>query len=374
VKIERNQLFGIINSLADGIIAYNTDFKILVFNKSAEDIFDTPAKDVIGRTFSPDAARTMRSRLLPQALFPSLAPVAVNRSEPGAEIQVVDLSFDEPKLELRVSTVRISDPSKKLLGFLKIVHDRTREVEMIKSKSDFITVAAHQLRTPLSAIGWTFETLATETLSEQGKQFLDNGTKAAKKVLKIVNDLLDVSKIEDGRFGYQFKEVNFIEFIEKMLGEAAAFASKYGVNVYFEKPAELISLTIDPDKLGIALNNLIDNAIKYNLKNGSVTLKIERVPNEPYLEVSVADTGLGVPPGDIQKLFTKFFRSDNVMRVETEGSGLGLYIVRNIVQRHGGKIWVESELNRGTTFHFTLPTDPSLIRAKEMAIHEELPQ
>jgi two-component system sensor histidine kinase VicK len=372
VKIERNQLSGIVNNLADGIIAYDTDFRILVFNRAAENIFEMSAPEVVGHIFSPDASRGMRSKLLPQALFPSLAPVAVNRSEPGAAIQIVDLTFDEPKLELRVSTVRIIDPSKRLLGFLKIVHDRTREVEIIKSKSDFITVAAHQLRTPLSAIGWTFETLASETLSEQGRQFMDNGAKAAKKVLKIVNDLLDVSKIEEGRFGFQFKAVNFIEFVEKILGEAAAFASKYSVKVYFEKPAEEISLTIDTEKLGIALNNLIDNAIKYNTKNGSVTVKIVRVPNQPYVEITVADTGLGVPPDDLAKLFTKFFRSENVMRVETEGSGLGLYIVRNIIQRHGGKVWVESELNRGTTFHFTLPTDPALIRAKEMSAYDEM--
>src|SRR3989344_2565864 len=97
IKVERNELSGIVNNLADGIIAYDTDFKILVFNKAAELIFDMPAKEVIGRSFSPNTSRNMRSRLLPQALFPSLAPVAVNRSEPGAAIQIVDLSFEDPK-------------------------------------------------------------------------------------------------------------------------------------------------------------------------------------------------------------------------------------------------------------------------------------
>lgn len=373
VKVERNQLSGIVNNLQDGIIAYDTDFKILVFNKAAEIIFGVPSKEIVGRVYAPDTTKSSRSLVLAQAMFPSLAPVAISRSEPNSPVTITDLSFEEPKLELRVRTVKIIDPAGQLLGFLKIVNNRTREVEILRSKSEFITISAHQLRTPMSSIGWTFETLEKETgLSAAGKEFVANGSKAANAVLKIVNDLLDVSKIEEGKFGYEFQSVNIIKFFEDILSEAILFAEKYNVHIYFEKPSEgLLMLTVDPQKLSLVLNNLIDNAIKYNVNNGQVVVKLRQLPDAPYVEIKISDTGLGIPHEDIDKLFKKFFRADNALKVETVGSGLGLYIARNVILRHGGKISVDSELNRGTAITFTLPTDPNLIPKQELRGLEE---
>ena len=104
------------------------------------------------------------------------------------------------------------------------------------------------------------------------------------------------------------------------------------------------------------------------MENGSVTVTVAQQPNQPYLEVAVKDTGIGVPPEDAKKLFDKFFRGANAVKSKAEGSGLGLYITQNIIQAHGGSVWAESELNRGSTFHFTLPTDFSLIPPKEVPV------
>ena len=371
IKVERNELSSIIDNLQDGVIAYDTDFRVLVFNHAAEAIFELSARDIVGKQFSPNFSKVTSERLA-QAMFPSLAPMAITRSEPSDPVQIVDLSFENPKANIRVATAKVIDPAGKLLGFLKIISDRTRETAILRSKSEFITVAAHQLRTPLTAVQWTMEALQNETLSPSGKEFLGNGSAAAKKVLKIVNDLLDVAKIEEGRFGYEFQNADLISFFETILAEAAAFAQKYGVQIYFEKPEKAsIPVLMDQSKLALAVNNLIDNAIKYNVKNGSVTVYISPVPDSPFVQIAVRDTGLGVPPDEAQKLFTKFFRAQNAVKVETEGSGLGLYIAKNIIIRHGGKIWVESELNRGTTIYFTLPTDPSLVHQQEQEFLEE---
>ena len=116
----------------------------------------------------------------------------------------------------------------------------------------------------------------------------------------------------------------------------------------------------------MAVSNLIDNAIRYNVENGSVTVSVKQLSDGPYVEVVITDTGIGIPPQDMSKVFSKFFRAENVLRRETEGSGLGLYITKNIIDRHGGTIWAESVIDRGTTFHFTLPTDPKLIPQKEV--------
>ena len=130
-------------------------------------------------------------------------------------------------------------------------------------------------------------------------------------------------------------------------------------------------LTLDPQKLGVAISNLIDNAVKYNVQNGEVIIGIERLKDKPYVQISVKDTGLGISPEAMSNLFTKFFRAENAVKSVPDGIGLGLYIAKNIIQRHGGEIRAESQVNRGTTFYFTLPTDPKLVPAKEIVYSED---
>lgn len=372
VKIERNELKSIIANLRDGVIAYDPNFKILIFNRAAEEIFNLKASEIIGQYLSLEKAREPYLKLLSQAIFPSLAPLVIRRSEPGVYPQIVDLSFDEPKIELRVSTDKITDSNGQLLGFVKLVHDRTREIELMRSKTEFITIASHQLRTPLTGIHWALESLSKQSLPADQKELIDTAFQAAVNLSKTVNDLLDVSKIEDGKFGYQFESVNIIDFIEEIIIGVQDLAKQSGIKLYFQKPDEpSIIISIDSQKMGIVLFNLLDNAIKYNVANGQVTVAVERIKNEPYIQISVKDTGVGVPADQINKLFTKFFRAENVIRFATQGSGLGLYIAKNIVKRHGGEIRAESELNRGSTFYFTLPTDPKLIPVKEMVYSED---
>ncbi len=372
IKIERNELKSIIFNLRDGVIAYDPNFKILIFNRAAEEIFNIPAQEIIGQYFSPERAREPRFKLISQAIFPSLAPVVIRRSEAGVYPQIVDLSFDEPKIELRVATDKIIDPRGQLLGFFKLVHDRTREINLMRAKTEFITVASHQLRTPLTGIHWALESLAKEISDEGQKELVNTSLEAAAKLLKTVNDLLDVSKIEEGRFGYQFENVNIINFIEDIIKEMESLANQAGIKIYFQKPADAsIVVSIDNQKLGMVFSILLDNAIKYNVKNGEVVVAVGRISNQPYIQISIKDTGLGIPQDQLDKLFTKFFRAANVVKSSPEGTGLGLYIAKNIIKCHGGEIWVESELNRGSTFYFTLPTDPKLTPLKEIAWGEE---
>lgn len=371
VKLERNELRSIISNLSDGVIAYDPNFKFLIFNRAAETIFNVHAAEVIGQSFTLDKAQGGNLRLLSQVIFPSMAPLVVKRSDTGVYPQITDLSFDEPTMELRVVTDKIFDPAGQLLGFVKIVHDRTREAELLRSKSEFISVAAHQLRTPLTAVQWSLEALGQQPSAEKEKELVDTALGAASKLLKTVNDLLDISKIEEGQFGYQFENIEIVKFMEETIGEVQALARQFNVKFYFQKPEEgPITLSVDPQKLKMALFNIFDNAIRYNVQNGEVVIGVERLKNEPYVRISIKDTGVGIPTDDIKKIFTRFFRAENVVKFAPEGSGLGLYITRNIIKRHGGEIRVESELNRGSTFYITLPTDPKLIPPKEVAFGE----
>lgn len=370
VKVERNQLQDIVENLKDGLIVYDPNFKIQIFNKAAETIFNIPAKEVVGQYFNPGFVQNPKYQFLAQTIFPSLAPLVKRLSEPDVWPQIVDLSFEN--LALRVITGRVDDPGGRLLGFFKIIQNRTREKELLRSKSEFITVAAHQLRTPLTGINWTFEALSKEPdLRPELKQLAINGLAQTQQLLKIVNDLLDVSKIEEGKFGYQLENTNLVEFAAEILASVETTAKQYKVKLYFDRPAEAIVVKIDSQRLGIVFNNLLDNAFRYNVENGEVVVKIEKFPGKPFIQTSIKDTGVGIPAEEINKIFSKFYRGSNITEISTVGSGLGLYIAKNIIQRHGGEIWAESVLGRGTTFYFTLPTDPKLIPPKEVFYEEE---
>lgn len=372
IKIERNELQSIISNLRDAVIAYDEHFRMLIFNRAAEGIFGLHRDSVVGQVFTLEHARKQEFKILTQVIFPSLAPLVVRHSDQGMYPQIVDISFADPSLELRVTTDRIMDPAGQLLGFVKIVHDRTREVALLKSKTEFITVAAHQLRTPSTAIHWALESIVKTPLKESQKELADTGLSAATKLLKIVNDLLDVSRIEEGRFGYQFEEVNIVEFLEKTIGDMGGIAKQHNIKLFFARPPEpSLTVSLDVQKFGMVIFNLLDNAIKYNVENGQVVVGVTRLQDQPFVQIQIKDTGLGIPSRDVEKLFTKFFRAENAVRTVTEGTGLGLYIVRNIVKRHGGEVWAESELNRGTAFYVTLPTDPTLVPSKEVVYGEE---
>jgi len=372
IKIERNELKSIIFNLRDGVIAYDPNFMILIFNRAAEQIFNLKADEIIGRCFNLEMARESRFKFVSQVIFTSLAPVVVRQSEPGVYPQIVDISLDEPKTELRVTTDKIIDPKGQLLGFVKLIHDRSREIALLRSKTEFIAVASHQLRTPLSGLHWALESLMSQKLEAEQKDLVNAALEASVKLLKTVNDLLDISKIEEGKFGYQFENINIINLIETIAAGVKDSAKQFNVKIYFERPSEpSIVISADPQKLSMAISNLLDNAIKYNVPNGEVVLTVERVKDEPYIQISVKDTGVGIPTNEIDKLFTKFFRAENITKIFPEGSGLGLYIAKNIIKRHGGEIWAESEINRGATFYFTLPTDPKLIPPKEIIYGEE---
>lgn len=368
-SLEREEFKSIVSGLSDAVVAYDENFKIIFFNHIAENLFKINSSSILGKTVSPGDVENSELRVLVQVIFPSLAPRLIPRSPSGIYPQIADLHFEDPPLELRVSTSPISEKGK-VSGFLKIIRDRTQEVAYYRSKSEFITLASHQLHTPINEINWGLEFLIQDkSLSPETQGIVQRSFSAARKLLALVEDLLNVSKIEAGGFGYSFEDTDIVIFLNDILGAVLPQAEKVGVKVFFNRPPEVLpKIKVDPKKLSIAVVNLLDNAIRYNIKNGEVVVSVQKRSDGPFIQVSVKDTGIGIPPKDIDKIFTKFFRAENALKFETEGSGLGLYIAKNIVQAHGGQMWVESELNRGSIFYFTLPTDPSLIPPKEVPL------
>ncbi len=378
LEVGHRRLNSIVNNLRDGIISYSEEFRILSFNPAAEQVFNLKKEEAIGLIISPQLISNPKFKILSQVFFSSLAPSVSRKSEPGVYPQIIDISFGEPRLELRVSTDRLVGQKGEVIGFVKIVRDRTRELEVLKSKSEFVTVAAHQLRTPLTAVNWVFEALKnSQSINKPDLEMVTIGSAAGLKLLNTIDDLLDVAKIEEGRFGYNFENIDIVAFLENAVGGFIGFAKNYGISISFNRPPSLtaggqpIMILADSKKLNIVISNILDNAIKYNVKNGQVIVDLQVLSDKPYVQISIKDTGIGVSSEDLSRLFSKFHRGENALKLQTEGSGLGLYIVKNIIFRHGGQIWAESILNRGTTFYFILPTDPKLIPQKEITYLED---
>lgn len=366
---EKNMLRSIVAAMEDALIVYDENFVVQFANQAAERLFGIPLSELVGKTVTPKDVDTPRMQRLTQTIFPTLAPTIIPRSKSGEFPQVVDISFNEPVMELRTITSPVVNASGQPTGFMKIIRDRTREISLAKTKTEFITVASHQLRTPITNLEWSLETLSKDPdLSEGTKSLADGAVTSAHELQEIVENLLNISKVEEGRFGYQFEKADLADFVEKFLANVLPQARRVGISIYFNKPPEqLPEVMVDRTKLGMVLQNLVDNAIRYNVQQGSVTVSIEKTEG-PYIQISVKDTGIGIPSDQADKMFSKFFRATNAVQAVADGSGLGLYIARNIVQAHGGRIWVESELHRGSVFHFTVPTDPSLIPPKEVPL------
>jgi two-component system sensor histidine kinase VicK len=372
-KIERSELKSILTTLNDALIVYDENFYALFFNPAAERLFKLNAKTVFDHKFVPQDVEREGWRTLIQVIFPSLAPRVIARSKEGEYPQVLDVSFTDPPLEFRITTAPIKDEKGRVLAFMKIVRDRTAQIAAMRSRSEFVSVASHQLRGPVTDINWALDSLARATeLTDNDRLIVQNAAAASRGLLRRIEDLLNISKMDEGQFGYNFEEGNILDFIGKILADILPAARKAGVKVYFDRPsAELPKVMIDPKRLSLVMVNLLENAIRYNVENGEIVVKADVMPGKPFVEISIKDTGIGVPPEAMEKLFTKFYRADNALKAQTEGSGLGLYIVKTIVNAHGGEIWIESELNRGTTVHFTLPTDLNLIPKREMGPAEE---
>lgn len=260
------------------------------------------------------------------------------------------IEVDKVFSSLRSMAGRIENTEKKLAEGLK------RAKELDRMKSEFISIAAHQLRTPLSAVKWTLKMVVDGdlgALTPEQKTFLMQGYQSNERTIRLVNDFLNVARIEEGRFSFEFSPHKLEDLIDNLLQEFSHIIKEKKIKLIFKKPLEVLPpVNIDPAKMRLAIQNLIDNAIKYTPEKGEVTITIKY--SKLNTEVSVKDSGIGIPKSQQDRLFTKFFRSENAVKSQAEGTGLGLFIAKNIIEKHGGKIWVESEENKGTTFYFTI--------------------
>jgi len=259
-------------------------------------------------------------------------------------------------LILELSIVPITR-EQEALGSLVILHDITREKLVEQMKTEFVSLAAHQLRTPLSAIKWTLKMILDGDLgkiTKEQEEFLEKTYSSNERMIDLINDLLNVTRIEEGRYLYDLAFIDFEDLVEEVINGYKNEIKDKKIKLSFEKPERKIPKTkVDVEKMKLAISNLLDNAVRYTLPSGKIDVVLKY--NKGKISFSVEDSGIGIPKDQQKRLFTKFFRGANAVRIDTEGSGLGLFTTKNVIIAHGGKIGFQSEENKGSIFYFDLP-------------------
>jgi len=341
-------------SSIDGILAVDAERNPILVNKRFGEVWKMPLP-AIGKR---DAK--MLEYILSQLKTPEVLEVQVDHlgkhadEKSRAAVELIDGRY------LDVYSSPLVGEDKKNYGRIWFFRDITREKEIDKTKSEFVSVASHQLKTPLAGIKWVVELLlGSKIVKPDVKQieYLQDIQSSNEKMLKLVNDLLDVSHIETGRkFNIEKKETDVAELAIAALkaNQPLADGKKVSVILCKDAPQKLL-LNIDGDKIGQVFNNLLNNAIKYSKDGGQVEVGCKRGKND--VTFLIKDNGIGIPEKQQSKIFEKFFRADNALTQATDGTGLGLYIAKAIVEAHSGKLWFESVEGKGTTFFFSLPAN-----------------
>ncbi len=350
---ERNKLALILSSITNAVIAVDHSGKTILFNHAAEVLTGHSTKETLDKPLQSFISLWEGDKPLDPA------PLYAKGATSSGAISKKNLKLQHANGEdhyVTLVTDRLLDGAGSDLGVVLTFEDVTRELIMDRTKHEFVSIAAHQLRTPLTGLSWVFETLLSKTsgeLSPEQRDIARGGYDAIHRMIELVNDLLDISQIEEGRFGVTLVKQSVQPVLEHVLDVARKQAENRSITFNASITERLPDLEIDALKFEFVLNNIVDNALKYTHNGGKVELKAAVEKNT--LLFTIADTGIGIPAGDAERVFGKFFRSKNARSVFTDGSGLGLYVAKNIVEQHHGKIWFTSAENSGTTFFVSLP-------------------
>lgn len=255
-----------------------------------------------------------------------------------------------------VSIYPVLDNKKNVIFIVGVEIDITREREIDKAKTEFVSLASHQLRTPLSAIGWYTEMLLAGDagkINKEQKKYLEEVYHGNKNMVELVNSLLNVSRIELGTFMVQPEKADIIGIVKNVLKLHKTFIKEKKIKITTAFESGIPELKLDKKLLTMVFQNLINNAIKYNSVGGKIDIKI--LKNEKDVLIKISDNGLGIPLSQQDKIFTKLFRADNVRKMSADGTGLGLYMVKSILDNTGCSVFFKSQENKGSEFVVSIP-------------------
>jgi len=347
IVAEKRKSEAIIRSIDDGIVVVDAEFKVTSINPTAAEVFD----------IEPDKAQSKHflEVVRNEKLFDYVKQSAESGQSPLIEEakNVFTVQQGETQYHYQFSITPVHAKTGAMLGVVLLLRDVTKLKELDRLKSEFVMAASHELRTPLTSIGMSIDLLLEKTmdkLNEKEQQLLSAAHEDLLRLKALVNDLLDLSKIEAGKMDIEFDHIPVLMLCEKAVAVLKAQADEKSVELSFEVPEGLPNVMADANKVTWVLTNLISNALRYTNSGGHIRLFAEQVG--PRVHISVSDDGAGIPYEYQSKIFDKFVQVKSDKSIG--GSGLGLAICKEIVRAHGGTIWVDSTPGEGSVFTFTL--------------------
>lgn len=355
VEAERRREIASFNALAEGVIAAGKDGRVFLCNPTAARILGTAAELVVGQQIE-RVLRLFREDdvvMQTQAFEDAYAGRTVAL---GDRLRLV--REDGSHVPVSGNVAPYLDEENRTTGIVAAFRDVTVEREIDRQKSDFISIASHQLRTPLSALRWFLDLLLAGdagALKPTQKEYLSDMSVSVTRMIKLVGDLLNISRIESGRTKPNPERIGTHAFVESVAREIDPLVRQKDLTFSVSTAKDAVDFYADPSLARQALSNVLSNAVKYTPEGGSVTLDVEAKGRETVFRVK--DTGYGIPKNQRYRVFDKFFRGENVVARETVGSGLGLYVVKTIMELSGGSVRFESVEGKGTTFYLTFPNE-----------------
>jgi len=345
---EKQKTANIINSLNEGIILYDNDGKILLLNPKAEEQLLVRTEDIIGQVITQEISQ--KNVFLKNLYNVSSLTLGDNKKTEYVAEGPEHIIFE-------VSSVPVYGAGHVRTGFMHILRDITKEKEIEMLKSKFLSTASHQLRTPISGLRWALDILEKGergALNPAQQELVQNTSKVAASLNGLLNDLLTITKAEEEGLLYDFKKQDILPILEKIIADLEISCREYNVTVSFIKPQKpLPRVNVDSAAIAQAIRNVIDNAIRYSLSKGMVSVSLSVADGN--IVISVKDSGIGIAKEDQKFIFARFYRAKNAQTHRTSGSGLGLYLSKNIIERQGGSIAFSSKEGEGTEFYIYLP-------------------
>lgn len=352
----------ILTSIGDGLVMVDKEGKIIYINKSFEEMLGWKAQEVIDRSMLEIIPREDKGGI--RVLFKeSILTQVLSGEKFIADLANPFYYIRKDKSRFPVSSIVTPVVlNGKIVGAVETFRDITKEKDIDKAKTEFVSLASHQLRTPLTDISWHTEMILKGDLGEvapEQKKYLEAIYQGNRRMIELVNTILDVSRLELGTFKVTPSPTDVTLLAQGVLDEQKSKIERRKIVIVENFSKDVPIFITDPKLLRTIFQNLIANSVEYTPEGGKIELSISLNKERDIIEIKVSDTGYGIPKSQQDKIFTKFFRADNVRDKDTDGTGLGLYIVKSIVENASGKIWFESEEKIGTTFYVTLPLEGS---------------
>lgn len=344
---ERDKLNQILSSVIDGIIALDFNKNVIFINKAAEELIGYLPAEIYGRPIDQFIHLFSGND---EILAKTYCQDGFNQSS-----KLIGKAGNQTRVNL--ITAQAGGSIQTNLGYILIIHDLSKEEELEQMKLDFVSMASHELKTPLTAIIGYLSVFLEENKSKINPEnllMLNKAFISAQQLQTLIANLLNVNKIEKDQLSVSPEPLDYSSILSKAVEDLRSQANQKNIVLNLNLPSQnLPKVSADQVRINEVITNLIANAINYTNAGGKVEVSIELSPNE--ITTSVSDTGVGIPQEAIPHLFNKFFRVSNQLQKASKGTGLGLYISKSIIEKLHGKIWVESEPGKGSKFSFTLP-------------------